>query len=65
METEVYDYPLLNYPSLMLVVLRRAASGEASLADCFDCLEAALRGAGERLCAPETEVRERLARART
>ncbi len=65
MDSDFYDYPLLNYPSLMLTVLRRAAKEEASLCDCFEALRGSLRRAREPMAASPAEVKERVARART
>jgi ribosome modulation factor len=54
------DYPLLNTPSLIALMLRLAAEGTPSVEDCARRLEALLAAAGERPAVPASKIRLRL-----
>jgi restriction endonuclease Mrr len=58
---EFYEHPLLDYPSLMLALLKVAAhAGEASYEDCIDHLQANLKRAHEHPQITAEEMTERL-----
>lgn len=62
MATLFREYPLLNTPSMVLVILRQAAErGAATLADCVDALNARLDQADERPPFTREDVESRLA----
>lgn len=55
------DYPLLNRPNLVALLLRAAGDGPARLDDCLDRLRAALAAAREEVPLPDSELRARFA----
>jgi hypothetical protein len=63
METE--EYPLLSYADLMLVVLKTAARGQASVRDCLATLQQLLDAAHEHPPVSEAGILGRLERAKT
>ncbi len=55
----IREYPLLNTPNLILLLLGAAAKGPAKLQDCVDALAALLDRADEHPPVPEEEMRRR------
>ncbi|MSU88049.1 hypothetical protein GE300_00280 [Rhodobacteraceae bacterium 2CG4] len=55
------DYPLLNRPNLVALLLRAAADGPAGLDDCVERLRAAFAAAREPVPLPEAELTARFA----
>jgi len=62
---EFEEYPLLSYPDLMLVVLKTAARGQASVRDCLAALRQLLDAAHEHPPVRESEILRRLEAAKT
>ena len=54
------EYPLLNTPNMVVVILRRAAEAPATLADCAAALRHLLETAGESLPFGPEEVASRM-----
>lgn len=54
------EYPLLNTPHMVLVLLKEAARADTSVADCANRLWAILKSAGENPPVAPDEVRRRL-----
>lgn len=60
----IREYPLLNTPHLVLVLLGAAAKGPATLGDCIRTLTERLDAAHEHPPVPEEEMRRRFAMLR-